>query len=80
MAPHGCSEVKTNLKSHTGAKRAYYNENELLLQVAKGVSNPVKISSIYGRTDLIGSGQCSGWALGLPTHFGCALGPRPARS
>ena len=56
MAPHGCSEVKTNLKSHTGAKRAYYNENELLLQVAKGVSNPVnfllsmlKLSILTGR-------------------------------
>ena len=42
MALHGCSEAKTNLKSHAGAKRAYYNENELLLQVAMGISNPVK--------------------------------------
>ena len=45
MGPHGCSGAKTILKSHAGAKHAYYNENVL---VAAGVSNPVKISSIYG--------------------------------
>ena len=50
MSTHGYSEAKTNLKRHTGAKHAYYHENELLLQVAKGVSNPVKNFFDHGLT------------------------------